>query len=57
MSSFPSNSVITTPEALKHFSSDADDHPETPNGNPGWFVGELLDQAMGLLYGKDRRSP
>ncbi len=46
-------SVITTPEDLKHFSSDANDHPKTPNVNLGWFVGELLGQAMGLLYGQD----
>ena len=51
----PYNSVITTPEALKHFGSDANDHPKTPNVNLGWFVGHLLGQAMGLLYGKDWR--
>ncbi|KAL8882139.1 MAG: hypothetical protein Q9198_000811 [Flavoplaca austrocitrina] len=54
-SSSPSQSVITTPEALRHFSSDANDHPKTPNVNLGWFVGELLGQAVGLLYGKDWR--
>jgi hypothetical protein len=46
-------SVITTPEDLKHFSSDANDHPKTPNVNLGWFVEKLLGQAMGLLYGPD----
>ncbi|KAF3766641.1 cytochrome P450 monooxygenase GliC2 [Cryphonectria parasitica EP155] len=45
--------VITTPEDLKHFSSDANDHPKNHNMNLGWFVGELLGQAMGLLYGPD----
>ena len=50
---YPFDSVITTPDALKHFSSDANDHPKTPNVNLGWFVGELLGQAMGLLYGQD----
>ncbi|RYP16123.1 hypothetical protein DL765_005324 [Monosporascus sp. GIB2] len=45
--------VITTPEDLKHFSADANDHPKTPNVNLGWFAGELLGQAMGLLYGPD----
>ncbi|KAA8619666.1 Cytochrome P450 [Pyrenophora tritici-repentis] len=45
--------VITTPEDLKHFSSDANDHPKTPNVNLGWFVEKLLGQAMGLLYGAD----
>ncbi|KAI0172764.1 cytochrome P450 monooxygenase GliC2 [Hypoxylon sp. FL1284] len=45
--------VITTPEDLKHFSSDANDHPKTHNLNLGWFVGELLGQALGLLYGPD----
>jgi cytochrome P450 len=45
--------VITTPEDLRHFSSDANDHPKTPNVNLGWFVGELLGQALGLLYGSD----
>ncbi|KXX75965.1 Cholesterol 24-hydroxylase [Madurella mycetomatis] len=45
--------VITTPEDLKHFSSDANDHPKTPNVNLGWFAGELLGKAMGLLYGQD----
>lgn len=49
------HSVITTPQDLKHFSSDASDHPKTPNVNLGWFVGELLGQAMGLLYGQDWR--
>lgn len=47
------NSVITTPEDLRHFSSDANEHPKTPNVNLGWFVGELLGRAMGLLYGPD----
>ncbi|CEJ81071.1 hypothetical protein VHEMI01221 [[Torrubiella] hemipterigena] len=47
--------VITTPKDLKHFSSDANDHPKTPNVNLGWFVGELLGQAMGLVYGQDWR--
>nr|BAZ95825.1 P450 cpaC [Curvularia pallescens] len=45
--------VITTPEDLKHFSSDANDHPKAPNVNLGWFVEKLLGQAMGLLYGAD----
>jgi cytochrome P450 len=49
------DSVITTPEDLKHFSSDANDHPKAPNVNLGWFVGELLGRAMGLLYGQDWR--
>lgn len=48
-------SVITTPQDLKHFSSDASDHPKTPNVNLGWFAGELLGRAMGLLYGPDWR--
>lgn len=47
------HSVITTPEDLKNFSTDANEHPKTPNVNLGWFVGELLGQAMGLLYGRD----
>jgi gliotoxin/aspirochlorine/mycotoxins biosynthesis cytochrome P450 monooxygenase len=51
----PLNSVITTPEAFKHFSSDANDHPKAPNVNLGWYVGEILGQAMGLLYGEDWR--
>ncbi|KAI8942364.1 hypothetical protein NX059_000439 [Plenodomus lindquistii] len=45
--------VITTPEDLKHFSSDANEHPKAPNVNLGWFVEKLLGQAMGLLYGAD----
>ncbi|KAJ8122072.1 hypothetical protein ONZ43_g1644 [Nemania bipapillata] len=52
-SGFNPEIVITTPEALKHFSSDANDHPKAPNVNLGWYVGEILGQAMGLLYGQD----
>ncbi|KAI0111118.1 cytochrome P450 monooxygenase GliC2 [Nemania sp. FL0031] len=54
-SGFNPEIVITTPEAFKHFSSDANDHPKAPNVNLGWYVGEILGQAMGLLYGQDWR--
>lgn len=47
------NSVITTPEDLKNFGSDSNDHGKPPNSNMGWFLGELLGQCMGLLSGKD----
>lgn len=47
------NSVITTPEDLKNFGSDSNDHGKPPNSNMGWFLGEILGQCMGLLSGKD----
>ncbi|KAI1824155.1 cytochrome P450 monooxygenase GliC2 [Xylaria intraflava] len=54
-SGFNPEIVITTPEALKHFSSDANDHPKALNVNLGWYVGEILGRALGLLYGQDWR--
>ncbi|KAI0469850.1 cytochrome P450 monooxygenase GliC2 [Xylariaceae sp. FL0804] len=45
--------VITTPEDLRVFSSDANDHGKPANSNMGWFLGEMLGSCMGLLGGQD----
>ncbi|KAK3373150.1 cytochrome P450 monooxygenase GliC2 [Lasiosphaeria ovina] len=47
--------VITTPEDLKHFSTDASDHGKPHNMNLGWFLGEVLGKCLGLLGGNDWR--
>ena len=47
--------VITTPEDLKIFHSDSEKHTKPHNMNFGWFLGQVLGRAVGLLEGDEWR--
>lgn len=54
-----SDSVITTPQQLRDFHSDGDQHGKPLYSNLGWYLGQVLGSCVGLLTGdnwkKNRR--
>ncbi|KAF2501669.1 cytochrome P450 [Lophium mytilinum] len=48
--------VITTPEDVRAFHSDSDQHEKSPSSNGGWFFHQLLGDCMGLINGSRWKS-